>query len=176
MFERMTLHGFCKAHNLPKTNVHRYCQDNDISTADGLSPEDQSILRRAFKVSIDAPATDPVDAELMDGIDPPPPQYNLSSASLVPSRQGAIAAFAQYDKDLALQRIAQLQLHAQRQVQSVDSLFSSYATARAVQAFIEIDETIQVMQNNALSDAAIAIQRAQHDKLKTPEAAEGESQ
>jgi hypothetical protein len=46
--ERTSLHSFAKAHNLPKSSLHRKAQTLGIDTSNGLAPRDQQRLLAEF--------------------------------------------------------------------------------------------------------------------------------
>lgn len=47
---RISLHGFCRDHNLPKSTVYERCKLLEISTSDGLSSDDCDRLLKEFNV------------------------------------------------------------------------------------------------------------------------------
>lgn len=53
---RISLHGFCRNHDLAKSSVYDRCKEIGIATSDGLSPDDCDRLRREFNIQ---PATTP---------------------------------------------------------------------------------------------------------------------
>jgi hypothetical protein len=46
----ISLHGFCRDHNLPKSTVYRKCQELGIDTSEGLTSEDCDCLRVEFGI------------------------------------------------------------------------------------------------------------------------------
>ena len=47
---RISLHGFCRNHDLAKSSVYDRCKEIGIATSDGLSPDDCDRLCREFNV------------------------------------------------------------------------------------------------------------------------------
>lgn len=56
----VSLHSFCKEHNLPKSSVYRRAQELNIPTSDGLSEQDCDRLLQEFGVTPVIEAT-PID-------------------------------------------------------------------------------------------------------------------
>ena len=52
-----SLHKFCKDNGIPKTSAYERCKLLDISTRDGLAPEDQKVLLREFDIETAPAAT-----------------------------------------------------------------------------------------------------------------------
>lgn len=66
---RISLHGFCRDHDLPKSSVYERCKALQILTSDGLSPDDCTRLRHEFNLNSPAPepAATPVQATVETG-------------------------------------------------------------------------------------------------------------
>ncbi|MBD2072693.1 hypothetical protein H6F86_02070 [Phormidium sp. FACHB-592] len=58
-----SLSKFCKDHDLPKSSVYRRCQELNIDTSDGLSPEACDRLLHEFDVVTELPAIEPESAK-----------------------------------------------------------------------------------------------------------------
>jgi hypothetical protein len=66
---RISLHGFCRNHDLAKSTVYDRCKEIGIATSDGLSPDDCTRLRHEFnlKPSAPEPTATPVQATVETG-------------------------------------------------------------------------------------------------------------
>jgi hypothetical protein len=56
-----SLHGFCKAHNLSKSTVHRLCQENNFDTSSGLSAQAQTFIKAHYDIEEKSPEVTVVD-------------------------------------------------------------------------------------------------------------------
>jgi hypothetical protein len=56
-----SLHGFCKAHKLSKSTVHRLCQENGFDTSAGLSPQAQAFIKGHYEIEEKLPEVTVVD-------------------------------------------------------------------------------------------------------------------
>jgi hypothetical protein len=159
MESKTSLHAFCRDHGLAKSTIHRRCRELCIPTHDGISADDIQTLKEDQGITTAAA----VDAELMEGIESPAPQpQTLTGGALVPRRGGGvIAAAVSFDQDEAIAQIEAMRQEAIASVQGVDTLMSRYAQSRIVQAFTEIDATVETVKSNALADMGLAVGNAQ---------------
>lgn len=136
----VSLHGFCRDHDIPKSSAHALIQDWGESAANGLSPEVQDRLLSHFgktqKPEEDRPRTVTV----------------LAGGGLVPRRSFAIAPMRlEYETPVELAELEDEQRH---NLGALDSLLSQYAAAKMLQAVGEIDHAVETIKSNAIAAAA----------------------
>lgn len=135
----VSLHGFCRDHDLPKSSVHALLTDWGYTASGGLSPEAQErILNHYGKTS--QPEPQPRTVTVIGG------------GSLVPRRSFAIAPMQlQYETPVELAELEQEQRH---NLGALDNLLSQYAAAKLMQAVGEIDHAVETIKANAIAAAA----------------------
>ena len=62
-----SLTKFCKDHDLPKSTVHRRCQELGIDTSEGVSPADCDRLLHEFDIAPSEPETVPIQTTVEVG-------------------------------------------------------------------------------------------------------------
>jgi hypothetical protein len=138
---KQSLHGFCKQHNLPKTSVKRWLNDEGFDTSEGLSQEAIAAALVEFKPKGSAPNPHVLPPDYID-----PFTGTHPSSAMVPSDYQAT------DRSLAVlmaeQRVKHLcqnaALNTQQTVQAV--LDSGDQLGTQLGAFLG-ERTIQAAEN-----------------------------
>ncbi|MEM9451088.1 MAG: hypothetical protein AAGA75_21480 [Cyanobacteria bacterium P01_E01_bin.6] len=76
----ISLHSFCKKHNLAKSTTHRLCRDLGIDVSNGLSDEAQAQLTKVLKLE-EKGEVKPISSELV-------PSSGYGLGSIIPSTNG----------------------------------------------------------------------------------------
>ncbi len=160
---RISLHGFCRNHDLAKSSVYDRCKEIGIATSDGLSPADCDRLRLEFNVQPTAPepAATPVQVTVQAGnhymvLSTPqlPQTYSLEGlrSSEAVGFDDPLAIAARFPQDADTLKSAMQQDIVQRQQRLAQTQQAKDAIAAKTQK-LQLEARLYQMQSQGLDTA-----------------------
>ena len=141
-----SLHSFCKQHDLPKTSVKRFLNDEGFDTSNGLSQEAIAAALVEFKPQGSAPNPDVL-----------PPHYSDPFAGLAPGGAMMPTGYQATDRSLAV-------LMAEQRTKQLCQA-SAMNTQQTVQAAIESGDQLGMQLGAFLGERTIQAAELQRKQM-----------